>query len=99
MFLTEAKRGNFTIKYYRGVAQLGRALGSGPRGRVFESPHSDQKNTAENSAVFFAFFYGYSFIRLPLFAFLSISSSVYFQISSEPSFDVICLPTTCDLLI
>lgn len=26
---------------YRGVAQFGRALGSGPRGRVFESPHSD----------------------------------------------------------
>ena len=27
----------------RGVAQLGRALGSGPRGRKFESCHSDQK--------------------------------------------------------
>ena len=32
-------------KTFRGVAQLGRALGSGPRGRVFESPHSDQKST------------------------------------------------------
>ncbi len=26
---------------FRGVAQLGRALGSGPRGREFESRHSD----------------------------------------------------------
>ena len=29
---------------FRGVAQFGRALGSGPRGRVFESPHSDHNN-------------------------------------------------------
>ena len=28
--------------HYRGVAQLGRALGSGPRGRWFKSSHSDQ---------------------------------------------------------
>lgn len=28
----------------RGVAQFGSALGSGPRGRGFESRHSDQKN-------------------------------------------------------
>ena len=28
-------------KEYRGVAQLGSALGSGPRGRWFESSHSD----------------------------------------------------------
>ena len=27
--------------HYRGVAQLGRALGSGPRGRWFKSSHSD----------------------------------------------------------
>ena len=26
---------------FRGVAQLGRALGSGPRGREFDSRHSD----------------------------------------------------------
>ena len=31
----------YNVACYRGVAQLGRALGSGPRGRVFESPHSD----------------------------------------------------------
>ena len=31
--------------YRRGVAQLGRALGSGPRSRVFKSPHSDQQKT------------------------------------------------------
>ena len=30
---------------FRGVAQFGRALGSGPRGRVFESPHSDQQSS------------------------------------------------------
>ncbi len=28
---------------YRGVAKLGIALGSGPRGRGFESRHSDHK--------------------------------------------------------
>ena len=33
----------FTIKF-RGVAQFGRASGSGPEGRVFESPHSDHEN-------------------------------------------------------
>ena len=30
---------------HRGVAQFGSALGSGPRGRRFESCHSDQKST------------------------------------------------------
>ena len=30
---------------YRGVAKLGIALGSGPRGQGFESPHSDHKRT------------------------------------------------------
>ncbi len=29
--------------FYRGVAQLGRALGSGLRGQEFESPHPDQE--------------------------------------------------------
>ena len=32
---------------YRGVAQFGRALGSGPRGRVFKSHHSDQYKCPE----------------------------------------------------
>ena len=49
MFLTEAKRGNFTIKYYRGVAQLGRALRSGRRSRKFESCHLDQKREEKSS--------------------------------------------------
>ena len=31
------------LTLFRGVAQFGSALGSGPRGREFESPHSDQK--------------------------------------------------------
>ena len=31
---------------YRNVAQLGRALGLGPRGRRFESCHSDHDNGA-----------------------------------------------------
>lgn len=31
---------------YRGVAQFGRALGSGPRGLEFKSPHSDQIGTS-----------------------------------------------------
>ena len=41
--LTDCKKQqNFT---YPGVAQLGSALGSGPRGRWFESSHSDHKET------------------------------------------------------
>ena len=32
---------------FRGVAQLGRVLGSGPRGRRFESSHSDHKNSQD----------------------------------------------------
>lgn len=34
----------------RSVAQFGSALGSGPRGRGFESHHSDQKDTAKGCA-------------------------------------------------
>ena len=36
------------------MAQFGRALGSGPRGRTFKSCHSDQKKKTA-FAVFFAF--------------------------------------------
>ena len=38
---------------HRDVAQLGSALGSGPRGRVFESPHSDQKRRTANAVLCF----------------------------------------------
>ena len=31
----------YNYKAVRGVAQFGSALGSGPRGRGFKSPHSD----------------------------------------------------------
>ena len=44
----------------RGVAQFGSALGSGPRGRKFESCHSDQnrKSAGENRRIFdFVFFF------------------------------------------
>ena len=34
----------YTILARRGVAQFGRVLGSGPRGRWFESSHSDEKS-------------------------------------------------------
>ena len=34
----------YNIKARRGVAQFGRVLGSGPRGRWFESSHSDEKS-------------------------------------------------------
>ena len=39
---------------YRGVAQFGRALRSGRRGRVFESRHLDQnrKSADENRRIF-----------------------------------------------
>lgn len=33
------------MNIYRGVAQFGRVLGSGPRGRRFKSSHSDQQKT------------------------------------------------------
>ena len=35
---------------YRGVAQLGSAFGSGPKGRGFESRHFDHKNGIPNRA-------------------------------------------------
>ena len=45
---------------YRGVAQCGRALGSGPRGRVFKSHHSDQYKCPET--VYSCGFRAFSFI-------------------------------------
>ena len=40
---------------YRGVAQFGSALGSGPRGRGFKSRHLDHKKTLLFCNVFFVF--------------------------------------------
>ena len=37
---------------FRGVAQFGSALGSGPRGRRFESCHSDQSRNIANQSFF-----------------------------------------------
>ena len=37
----------YTILARRGVAQFGRVLGSGPRGRWFKSSHSDQHSLCE----------------------------------------------------
>ncbi len=42
--------------FLRGVAQLGSALGSGPRGRRFESCRSDQQRGVPIGAFFFCFF-------------------------------------------
>ncbi len=39
--LVEAMKKHYTFPEWRGVAQPGRALGSGPRGRWFESSHPD----------------------------------------------------------
>ena len=47
-------------KYYRGVAQFGRALGSGPKGRWFKSSHSDTKRRG----VCLVFLYRNGFIPL-----------------------------------
>lgn len=44
--LDNRKQKWYNTKALRGVAQFGRALGSGPRGRKFKSSHSDQKSTA-----------------------------------------------------
>ena len=54
---------------FRGVAQFGRALGSGPRGRVFKSHHSDQQKRPETvyscGFRFFSFICGFR-LSLPL---------------------------------
>ena len=42
---------------YRGVAQFGRALRSGRRGREFESRHLDHKKPIAESSRFFIFSY------------------------------------------
>ena len=49
----------------RGVAQFGRALGSGPRGRKFKSSHSDQnkKDRRRRSFLFFVGVRGLSRLR------------------------------------
>ncbi len=46
-YLTKNKMYDILIRSHRGVAQFGSALGSGPRGRGFESRHSDHKNRGE----------------------------------------------------
>ena len=38
----QVKSSNLFIGSIRGVAQLGSAFGSGPKGRVFKSPRPDQ---------------------------------------------------------
>ncbi len=39
----------FTSNIFRGVAQFGRVLGSGPRGRRFKSSHSDHESLANTA--------------------------------------------------
>ena len=54
------------LYYYgnRGVAQSGRVLGSGPRGRWFESSHSDVAKTLEIVEVSRVFsFFGFGDLR------------------------------------
>ena len=48
----------FILCYYRGVAQFGRALGSGPRGRTFKSCHSDQKKEWDAKHPILSFVWG-----------------------------------------
>ena len=47
----------YTTKKFRGVAKFGIALGSGPRGRGFESRHSDQRKILEKPMFFKDFSY------------------------------------------
>ena len=66
------------------MAQSGRVLGSGPRGRWFESSHSDERNS-QNSlfscdfpAVFYfcwIYYYGISMNRLSMPVYLSLEQS------------------------
>ena len=66
----------------RGVAQFGRALGSGPRGRGFKSRHSDQKKrqlSTESCRFFCSLIYS-------LFTFLSSLKSCRFREELKLSF-------------
>ena len=53
---------NICVVKQRGVAQFGRALGSGPRGRKFKSSHSDQNQSKCSKVLsvsaFFMLFWG-----------------------------------------
>ena len=51
------------ITFYRGVAQLGRALGSGLRGRGFESRRPDDLFRCRKSFSRFAAFFIMNFIK------------------------------------
>ena len=48
MYATVRAIFDFSKNSHRGVAQFGRAIASGAIGRVFESPHSDQKRLKIN---------------------------------------------------
>ena len=50
----------------RGVAQLGRVLGSGPRGRGFESRHSDHQRE-DDAIVVFSFLFCVSSMYVIIF--------------------------------
>ena len=51
-----------------GCSAVGSALGSGPRGRGFKSPHSDQKSTGFNKKPVDLFYipdaYGISYLKI-----------------------------------
>ena len=45
----------YNINVRRGVAQFGRVLGSGPRGRWFKSSHSDRQKDVRMDVLFLLF--------------------------------------------
>ena len=67
------------LKRFRGVAQFGSALGSGPRGRRFESCHSDHQRNAICLPRHFAFF-------CALLAFFAISRGFSGFLSQKTGF-------------
>ena len=53
------------IRQFRGVAKFGIALGSGPRGRGFESRHSDHRKSLEKPMFFGLFLFSEMLDFLP----------------------------------
>ena len=58
----------YSVNTFRGVAQFGRALRSGRRGRKFESCHLDQKgNDNFRRRLSFPFVFSFIFIQFSVF--------------------------------
>ena len=55
--LDKTGKAHYNVKAVSGCSADGSALGSGPRGREFKSPHSDQKKRPSKRTTSFSGFY------------------------------------------